>query len=213
MTFVAEYRSATASMPVGRVASPGSGRAPGAPVASRGQRVECGQRLPAVAAEDDGPAGLVRTANAGADAVSASLSAFPLDGARCATYPVPLDWVPDREGAVVPEVMGVLCRRCPAREACLRWAVSGGELGYWAGTTTADRDRMAGLGVCGVEAADRLQEQARADACAGALHCAGEGSYWWYRRRGCRCGECRTANASVRAEERARSRRRRAVAA
>lgn len=142
-----------------------------------------------------------------------SLGDFPLAGARCAAYDEQLEWVPDREQAVVPSVMAALCRRCPARQQCLVWALAGDEQGYWAGTTSADRQRMAGLEQTSVETAEWLQEMARRDAVAGALHAPGEGSYFWYRRRGCRCTECRQANAAARAHERQVARRKTGVAA
>lgn len=56
-----------------------------------------------------------------------------------------------------------------------------------------------------VGTADWLQDLARRELTDGALHSLGEGSYLWYRRRGCRCGECKTANAQARAQERAKA--------
>lgn len=124
-----------------------------------------------------------------------------------------MEWVPDREKLLVPEIMAQLCRGCPGRQQCLLWALAGQEQGYWAATTTADRRRMATHGQTGVHTADWLQESARRQAIAGARHREGEGSYFWYRRRGCRCGECQGANSAARAQERAKARRKSTVAA
>lgn len=139
--------------------------------------------------------------------------AFPVGAARCASEPVPGEWVPDREERVVPDAMTALCRRCPGRRECLLWALAGQEQGYWAGTTTVDRQAMTRLGQVSTGAADRLQQRARDEATGGALHPLGEGSFWWYRRRGCRCGECKCANAETRAQERAKARSKATVAA
>lgn len=131
-----------------------------------------------------------------------------------------LDWVPDREANVVPRLQLRLCRSCPTRSSCLTRAVETHSVGYWAGTTTADRRALAGdagpslteldarqgelaLSLAAAAAADRAQ----------ALHPAGEGDLSWYRRRGCRCSECRAANTAHRAAERARAASRAQVAA
>lgn len=131
---------------------------------------------------------------------------FPIEVARCATYPTQMEWVPNRERPVVPELMAALCRRCPGREACLLWALAEDADGYWAGTTSNDRTQMRQLGHLTVHTANQLQQRARKERTSGMLHPAGDGSYWWYRRGGCRCGECKTANATQRAQERARAR-------
>lgn len=127
---------------------------------------------------------------------------------RCATAPRDLDWVPDREQRVVPEPMATLCRTCPGRAQCLLLALAGGELGYWAATTSRDRAQMQAPGDRDVATADRLQQMARHESTpAGApLHGPGEASYFWYRRRGCRCTPCRQANSAQRAAERANAR-------
>ena len=141
------------------------------------------------------------------DVASESFSgAFPIETARCATYPTPMEWVPNREQRVVPDLMTALCRRCPGRQTCLLWALTDDLEGYWAGTTTADRKKMRQLDQPNLQTADWLQQMARRELTVGALHEVGEGSYWWYRRRGCRCGECKTANARQRAQERAKTR-------
>lgn len=142
----------------------------------------------------------------GGRASESSSRPFPIRSARCATDPTSLEWVPDRERHVVPDTMVALCRRCPGRQACLLWALAGPEQGYWAGTTTADRAQMRQLELDSAAAADWLQDLARREFTAGALHAERRGSYWWYRRRGCRCGECKKANASQRSRERARVR-------
>ena len=141
----------------------------------------------------------------GGAASESSPGRFPIEAARCATYPTQMEWVPDREKQVVPQLMAALCRRCPGRQACLLWALAENADGYWAGTTRADREQMKATDQLSVRTADWLQELARRDAAAGMLHHTGEGSYWWYRRRGCRCGECKGANAAARAQERARA--------
>jgi len=124
-------------------------------------------------------------------------------GARLST--AHMEWVPDRERRVVPDMMAALCRRCPARQSCLLWALAGQEQGYWAGTTSNDREIMLQLDQDDVDTADWLQDLARNEFTDGALHPTGEGSYFWYRRRGCRCGECKSANAHARAQERAKA--------
>lgn len=139
-------------------------------------------------------------------------TAFPIVGARCSDQ-ASLDWVPDKERAVVPDPMTALCRSCAGRRECLLWALAADAEGYWAGSTTADRQQMLTTGELSVERADQLQDQIREAAAAAALHDLGEGSYLWYRRRGCRCGECREANAVQRSEERAKARTRAALAA
>lgn len=134
-----------------------------------------------------------------------SFRRFPIEDARCANSPIDAEWVPTQEQSLIPEPMAALCRRCPGRQACLSWALVGGEVGYWAGTTTADRNQMHRLAQDSVETADWLQELARREAFDGAQHPTGDGNYWWYRRRECRCAECKTANAQQRARERART--------
>jgi hypothetical protein len=145
----------------------------------------------------------------GGAASESSSAAFPIASARCATHPAVMEWVPDRERAVVPEAMTALCRRCPGRQGCLLWALAGRERGYWAGTTTADREQMAALGQRSVQTADWLQQLAADSASAPARHPRGQGSYWWYRRQKCRCAECRAANSARRAQERAKAKTRR----
>lgn len=113
--------------------------------------------------------------------------------------------MPDREARLIPDLLAALCRRCPLREACLRRALTGHEHGYWGGTTSNDRETMRQLGKDDIDTADWLQDLARRELTDGALHAPGEGSYFWYRRRGCRCGECKSANAHVRSLERAKS--------
>ncbi len=145
-----------------------------------------------------------------------------LPGAACAGT-TELDWVPDSERDLVPEPMRRLCGACPSRTGCLRWALGARAEGYWAATTTADREQMAAEASLSVGRADQLQAGRRAQAAAadqrdqaGALHPAGQGSLRWYRRGGCRCGQCRRFNSERRADERARagrSRHARTVAA
>jgi hypothetical protein len=132
------------------------------------------------------------------------LQAFPIEDARCATTPVDADWVPDRERPVVPDEVMAVCRRCDGRAQCLLWALNNHEVGYWAGTTSTDRDRMRDAGRDDVAAADELQDAERArEGDRTPKHAPGEGSFWWYRKGGCRCDECRQAHSAKRAEERA----------
>ena len=60
----------------------------------------------------------------GAASVSSSPQTFPVEAARCATFPTPMEWVPDRERRVVPDMMAALCRRAWAAELLL-WALAG----------------------------------------------------------------------------------------
>lgn len=132
-----------------------------------------------------------------------SAGQFPIAEARCAGDPSELEWVPDRERSVVPLPMASLCRRCPGRQACLSWALTGTEQGYWGGTTTKDRVQLRLLERSDIETADWLQELARGEA--EPQHEPGEGSYEAYRK-GCRCEECRAENSAARAKERSRAR-------
>lgn len=34
------------------------------------------------------------------------------------------------------------CKTCPVREQCLQWALENNEEGYWAGTSTVQRQKM-----------------------------------------------------------------------
>lgn len=139
-----------------------------------------------------------------AASVSSPAQAFPIETARCATSATQLEWVPDREHRVVPDAVAALCRRCPGRQNCLLWALAGKEQGYWAGTTTNDREMLRQLGQDDIDTADWLQDLTYRALTDGARHAPGDGSYFWYRRRGCRCGECKSANARARAQERAK---------
>ena len=63
------------------------------------------------------------------------------DSAPCAT--APFDFIPDAEteaDAAVAEERW--CRTCPARTRCLAWAMLHRAEGYWAGTTTYQRDQL-----------------------------------------------------------------------
>ena len=151
----------------------------------------------------------------GGVASGARSGAFPACSARA-----DLDWVPDREALVVPRLQRRLCRSCPTRAACLTRALETRSVGYWAGTITADRKAVAGdAGPSVTELDARQDELARSLAAAAAadraqaLHPVGEGDLWWYRRRGCRCSECRGANSAHRAAERAQAASRAQVAA
>lgn len=131
----------------------------------------------------------------------------PVSGSfQCVGWQGALEWVPDREDRVVPEVLLAVCRGCACRPACLVWALEHHEYGYWAGTTSRDRALMRAAGQFRVADAERAQQVAGGGAVAG--HPAGQGSYRWYRRGGCRCVECRRANAAARAGERRAARAR-----
>jgi len=144
---------------------------------------------------------------------SESYLAFPITRARCASYPTQMEWVPDKERPLVPETMTMLCKHCAGREQCLLWAVATDAQGYWAGSTSSDRQQMMTVGEVSTGLADRIQDEIRHNATVDALHEPEEGSYWWYRRQGCRCAECKEANATQRAGERDKARRKTAVAA
>lgn len=151
--------------------------------------------------------------HSGGAASESFVHAFPISDAHCSVFPENLEWVPDRERPVVPDLMAALCRSCPGRQQCLLWALAGQEHGYWGGTTSSDRAQMRAQGDVDVAAAEQLQARARLEATCGAMHTLGEGSYFWYRRRGCRCAECRQANADARSLERAQARDRAMCAA
>lgn len=104
-----------------------------------------------------------------------------------------LNWTPDVEEILVPGVMAEACRGCPVRDACLGWATSNQEWGYWAGTTRADRSQLAAAGYVTVAEADRLQAQHLADDVAVRLHGDEPPSMRWYRA-GCGCLGCRRCN-------------------
>lgn len=117
-----------------------------------------------------------------------------------------LEWVPDREADTVPAQLRELCLSCPLREACLAVAIATDSEGYWAGTTTNDRRQASRPGRAVLVQVDRTVEAQLAADAAVALHGPGSGSLQWYRRGGCRCSECRRANAQNRAAQRARAR-------
>lgn len=119
---------------------------------------------------------------------------------------IDLDWVPEREAATVPLELREMCLTCPVRVACLMDAIDTDSEGYWAGTTTRDRRLLTRRGPATLAEADRLvAAQLAADARL-ARHRPGEGDLRWYRQGGCRCSECRRANAHNRSQQRARAR-------
>jgi hypothetical protein len=63
------------------------------------------------------------------------------NNAPCAT--VDFDFIPDVESEVeATEAEERWCRTCPARTRCLAWAMLHRAEGYWAGTTTYQRDQL-----------------------------------------------------------------------
>ena len=105
-------------------------------------------------------------------------------GAACAGD-TGFDWIPSAETDTVPAGMAKLCRSCPAQGECLAWALSWDAEGYWGGTTTAQRP--------GRGRSDQAPEH------------DGPGSSTLYRR-GCRCRECKDAQADRIRSQRARNR-------
>lgn len=131
---------------------------------------------------------------------------FPIAEARCATTCEEWEWVPTREDAVVPEPMTQLCKRCPGRSDCLIWALAGSEVGYWAGTTTAQRAIMRTQNRRQVHDADQIRDSDLAASTVPPTHPVGRGSLEMYRKGKCRCIECRGFNAASKAKERTRAR-------
>ena len=94
-----------------------------------------------------------------------------------------LPWFPDVEVDEPPAELVALCHRCPVREQCLQQALAFDAVGIWAGTTTRQRRGIA-------------------RSSSAALH-EGPGSSTHYRR-GCRCRECKDAQAARIREQRYR---------
>lgn len=185
-------------------------RAPGArPLANSNLRSHPGSKFAIIRpAGSDRPA--VPAAHTAAGWAAGTLLPGPTSAACAGTD---LNWVPDRELPLVPDAMAALCTGCPGRARCLSWALGTDAQGYWAGTTTAQREQLRHGGDVDLAAADRVAATARGRELGGALHPAGEGTWWWYRNRGCRCLECRQCNAGRRSAERERARARHAQAA
>lgn len=119
--------------------------------------------------------------------------------AACATTsPECNAWTPAAEAPSVPIELYNICRSCPVRSRCLNTAVIDDEAGYWAGTTTSDRQVLAATGIS-IVAADALRHSRMQQA----KHVSGAGNTYWYNKRGCRCGECTAANTAVQARKRA----------
>lgn len=150
-----------------------------------------------------------------AEGASEAFLRAPVLPAACQDDPG-LEWVPDLEQPLVPASMRQLCSSCPGRAACLQWAMVSRSVGYWAGTTTVDRQQLADAAadLPSIELADQLQAVALAQAAhqdahdlEQSQHPVGQDSLWWYRRGGCRCRRCRAHNAAWRSDQRARARR------
>ena len=64
------------------------------------------------------------------------------DGALCAQVD-PDEWYPEKGGSILKAK--TICRRCPVREPCLRYAMDSGEIhGVWGGLGHEERERFAG---------------------------------------------------------------------
>lgn len=128
-------------------------------------------------------------------------------GPSCAdpTAPPPNEWTPTVEATVVPDKLWAICSDCPLRDPCLTKAIAGTETGYWAGTTTTDRETLAANGPPNITAADTLR-RIRAQHLRSPVHTPGMGNTYWYSKRSCRCHECTAANTAARARSRARAR-------
>lgn len=174
-----------------------------APEMSRTRPISCGitENMPVGPAVPPRSPGGTPEATGGQSLQPVSTGSTPACSGR-----LDLEWVPDREASTVPAQLRELCLSCPLREACLAAAIDTDSEGYWAGTTTSDRRRLkrASRAVL-VEVDRKVEAQLAADAEV-ALHEPGSGGLRWYRRGGCRCGECRRANAQNRAAQRARAR-------
>lgn len=112
------------------------------------------------------------------------------------------EWVPTVEDAVVTPVQRRLCLQCPARQWCLELAVATDAPGYWAGTTSRQRQALQRGGQVSVALADAQHPTAVA------VHAPGQGSLRVYRSGRCRCQECRGYNTYARRGERAARARR-----
>lgn len=113
-----------------------------------------------------------------------------------------LEWVPDVEQPVVPREQRQLCLQCPGRQWCLATAIETSSVGYWAGTTTAQRRALQRGGTADIAGADAQA------AAAAPTHPVGQGSLRTYRRDRCRCPECKRSNAAAKVVERGRERSR-----
>lgn len=135
---------------------------------------------------------------------------FPVESADCGDR-VDLDWFPDYEQAHAPAAIRRLCGGCEARYGCLLWATVNEAPGYWAGTTTAQREAVPEDERTPAGATRLLwalhQQEAGAQEAAATFHEPGRGSRGYYRK-GCVCDECRTANAEAKRAERQRARAR-----
>lgn len=64
------------------------------------------------------------------------------DDGLCNVAPRSVDFVPDKEDEDGLAEARAWCNLCPARETCLRYALTYGLRGYWGGTDTAERRRL-----------------------------------------------------------------------
>lgn len=116
--------------------------------------------------------------------------------AVCSDPTLELDWIPETELITPPDDVLAACRACPARQACLEWALTNCEAGYWGGSSSRQREQMRRLGLTSVDELESITAM---------RHAPGAGSAWHYRR-GCSCAECREAHRLQRVGERARRR-------
>lgn len=72
-------------------------------------------------------------------------SAIPTDTAwmdAAACYGMDTDMFFPVESTTIPDVVRETCRGCPVRERCLDWAITVGERGVWAGTSSKQRTKI-----------------------------------------------------------------------
>ncbi len=116
------------------------------------------------------------------------LFSAPLFSAPACAGDTTFDWTPTPEPTFLPAPQRALCMGCPDRQRCLEWAIANDAHGIWGGTTRHQRQHTP----------DPELEQPIHD---------GPGSTSLYRR-GCRCTQCRAAQAERIRQQRARRRAR-----
>lgn len=119
-----------------------------------------------------------------------SLFSAPLFSAPACAGDTTFDWTPTPEPPLLPAPQLALCMGCPDRQRCLDWAIDNDAHGIWGGTTRHQRHQL--------NDPDPEPEPPIHD---------GPGSTSLYRR-GCRCTQCRAAQAERIRQQRARRRAR-----